>query len=85
MSKKKDKLDREYNQLRKTFLDEHPLCQANIPGKCTHKATDVHHLYSGADRTIHYLDVHTWQSVCRACHDWIHTNPEAATDLNLLK
>jgi hypothetical protein len=51
---------REYSKLRKTWLAEHPMCQAK--GK-------------------YLLDVSTWLSVCRNCHNWIEVNPQDAKEL----
>jgi len=31
------------------------------------------------------LDPANTVAVCRSCHDWIHDNPTAATDLGLLR
>lgn len=77
--------DTKYIKLRKEFLLNHPICEAHVPGICNHASTDIHHTYAGASRQLHYLEVNTWLSVCRNCHDWIHENPISARNLNLLK
>lgn len=72
VSAKKAKKDRIYNGKRIIFLLEHPNCEINLPGICTHKATDVHHTYSGSDRDKYYLDITTWKAGCRPCHNYVH-------------
>jgi hypothetical protein len=72
-SSKKEKLDNIYSQQRKLFLTYKPMCEAHIPGICTQVSTDVHHKKGRLGGN--YLDTTTWLSVCRACHDYIETNP----------
>lgn len=84
-SRKKTKQDKHYSEMRTAFLISSPLCLAHIPGICTYYATDIHHIYSGKDRSAHYLDTTTWLSVCRSCHTWIHTSSKEARTLGLLK
>jgi ribosome-binding protein aMBF1 (putative translation factor) len=43
-SPKRQKQEREYSKKRKKFLEENPLCQIPVPGICTHKATEIHHV-----------------------------------------
>ncbi len=69
--------NREYSKLRKEFLSKHPMCQAKIHN-CSLKSTDVHHMKG---RGKYHLDITTWLSVCRNCHNWIEVNPEDAKDL----
>ena len=76
-SKKMQRIDAKYSQLRRVFLTDYPLCQAALP-KCTNKSTDVHHKKG---RGIHHNDVSTWLSVCRNCHNWIELNPIEAQEL----
>jgi hypothetical protein len=52
---------------------------------CMVNATDVHHTFSGADRSVYYLIQSTWFPVCRSCHDWIHKFPKEARILGYLK
>lgn len=86
VSSKKAKLDRVYSNARKKHLELYSSCQAKLPG-CTMTATDIHHLYSGASRSKYYLDTTTWKTVCRTCHDYIHTklSKEEAINLGLKK
>tara|TARA_R110001606_G_scaffold397831_1_gene575359 strand:- start:248 stop:652 length:405 start_codon:yes stop_codon:yes gene_type:complete len=83
-SKKRLVLDQAYSKLRKKFMEANPICQAALPC-CNGASTDVHHKNAGSDRSEYYLVVSTWLSVCRPCHDYIHTHPKEARELNLLK
>jgi hypothetical protein len=84
VSSKRKKKDQEYLKLRNRFLTQNHLCQLAVAG-CTNGATDVHHKFSGSDRDTYYLVQSTWLAVCRACHSWIHENPEKARILGHLK
>ena len=84
VSSKKKKLDEEYLKLRERFLTERNMCEVKVPG-CMMHATDVHHTYSGADRSVYYLIQSTWLPVCRACHNWVHEHPEQSRELGYLK
>ena len=93
MSAKRKGEAREYSRKRKAFLEEHPDCNVWFPAwvqgmgywampVCERKSTDVHH--KAGRLGGNYLDETTWLPVCRACHNWIHTNPNAARALGLL-
>lgn len=84
VSAKRAKKDAEYSKLRERYLTENPLCMIKGPN-CSHYATDVHHIKSGSDRDVYYLVQSTWMASCRACHQWIHLNPEKARILGYLK
>ena len=84
VSSKRKKKDQEYLKLRNRFLTDFSLCQIAVKG-CSINATDVHHKFSGSDRDTYYLVQSTWLAVCRACHSWIHENPEKARILGHLK
>ena len=77
VSKKLEQQQKEYSKLRKTWLTNHPMCQAKIHN-CLLSSTDVHHK-KGRDK--YHLDTTTWLSVCRNCHMWIETNPTDAKEL----
>lgn len=79
-SKKQEKLDAVYSQLRRVYLEKNPNCQASLPG-CTRNATEVHHKSLRGDN---YLVVDTWCAICRSCHTKIHLDPKAARELGLL-
>ena len=83
-SKKREVQDTIYLKLRTIFLNKNKFCV--IRGHdCMIHSSDVHHTHDGADREEHYLDVGTWLSTCRKCHDWIHANPKQAKELGYLK
>jgi hypothetical protein len=84
-SPKRAKEETEYTKERRKFLLERPMCEAHLPGICTQHSTDVHHTYSGKDRSQYFLVTSTWLSVCRMCHDWIHENSRSAREMGLLK
>lgn len=71
ISEKRKAEGKEYSTLRKVFLSNRPICEFNLPG-CTKIATDVHHK---ARRGKNYLNVKTWMSGCRTCHQYAETNP----------
>ncbi len=52
--------------------------------RCYGRSTDIHEpLQRSAGGSI--LDVENTISVCRRCHDWIHSFPEYAVNLGLLR
>lgn len=79
VSKSKAKKDKIYQVKRQMFL-EGKFCP--ITGKA---ATEVHHTYSGADRSKYYLDESTWVAVSREGHNYIHNNPIWAKENGYLK
>tara|TARA_B100001093_G_scaffold504253_1_gene559790 strand:- start:25 stop:312 length:288 start_codon:yes stop_codon:yes gene_type:complete len=73
VSKARREASKIYLTLRQSFLADLPLCEV-----CEkEKSTDVHHKKG---RGKYYLDVDTWLSVCRKCHDRIHVNPSWARE-----
>ena len=68
-----------YSRLRDAFITAKPRCEAKLVG-CTGISTDVHHKAGRVGEN--YLKIGTWLAVCRSCHSWIETNPEAAKELN---
>lgn len=77
VSKKRQKESREYSRLRKDFLQELPYCEVCARSK----STDIHHRKG---RGKYYLDVESWLSTCRSCHDRIHRNPIWAREKGFL-
>lgn len=71
VSDDKKKEDRVYNTLRLVFLENKTACQIKLPG-CTIKSTEVHHLFSGSNRSKYYLITSEWLAACRNCHDKVH-------------
>lgn len=79
MSKKRQREARAYSLLRSAYLEAHPRCQI----RCGKPAKDIHHTHGRLSGN--YLNVETWLSVCRECHDWIHAHPSQARQLGLLR
>lgn len=77
ISKKRQTESKEYSSKRLQFLTELPLCEACMRAT----STDVHHK---AGRGKNYLDVDTWLSVCRPCHEKIHREPIWAREKGFL-
>lgn len=63
----------EYKKLRLQYLSEHPKCEINFDG-CTDNSSDIHHRFSGKDRSKFFLDTTTWMASCRSCHNKIHSS-----------
>jgi len=70
-SAKRSKENRLYHAKRILYLTTHKECEAKLEG-CVGVACDVHHLWMGSDRSLHFTDETTWKAVCRACHSKIH-------------
>lgn len=70
-----------YTSLRKTYMENHPSCQAGYSGICTRHATDVHHR-AGRGRLLNAVD--WWMACCQACHAEIHSHPREARRLGYL-
>jgi len=56
-----------YAVMRRIYLKENPVCEANLNSCETHSA-EIHHK-SMSD--LDYLEVKTWMAVCRSCHNFI--------------
>jgi len=70
ISAKRQTALQEYSAKREVFLARLPKCEA-----CkTKKSRDVHHMHGRLGGN--YLNEKTWMSVCRTCHDYIHTHPK---------
>lgn len=79
VSAKRKKQNDEYSRLRKTYLEEHPICQV-----CHSEASDQIHHTMGREKgwllkTEHFL------AVCGDCHHFIETNREEAAKRGFLK
>jgi hypothetical protein len=81
VSSKQKEINKEYSVNRRNFLEENPYCQAKLPG-CTIYATDIHHKEGRGNNTN---EVNTFMGLCRACHEYIHSNPIQARELGYLK
>ena len=80
-SPKRIKEDAVYSVERRIFLDEHPVCEAHLPGICTHVATEVHHKEGRTGDN--YLDKTKWLGACHQCHCWITDHPKEALEAGL--
>ena len=80
-NKQKLRMD-DYMKVRNQFLNNHPICQANLPG-CTHIATQIHHKAGRIGTNL--TDSTNFLAVCFNCHRLIEENPELAKSLNLSK
>jgi hypothetical protein len=84
INKKSDKqiaIDKSYTWIRKQYMEQHPLCMMNLSPECTKIATDIHHK---AGRGINTLNISTFISCCRNCHNFCHLNPKLARSLKLI-
>jgi hypothetical protein len=86
VSLKRQRVNRERRELVRSELTKRPRCEAGhlTPASCSGYATDIHEPLTRA-RGGSILDVANTVAVCRGCHDWIHTHPESATRLGLLR
>ena len=82
VSEKRKLQDIEYKKLRLEFLSkpENQICPIS-----KQQTVEVHHTYSGKDRSKYYLDTTTWLAVSRDGHNWIHNHPKDARELGYLK
>lgn len=71
-----------YKTKRINFLSntENKICPITME-----KATEIHHMYSGSNRSKYFLDENTWVAVSRNGHLWIHENPKEAREKGYLK
>lgn len=90
VSKKREKLNRARRDFVAGFLAARPRCEAREPimnhdveHRCHIWSVDVHEVVTRA-RGGSILDPDNCRAICRACHDWIHANPKAATEAGLL-
>lgn len=81
-SSKRSKQEKLYSAKRALFLAEHPHCEIPVPGICTHKATDIHHVDGRVEDKL--TDENGFKAACRKCHQWTHNNSEAARELGYL-
>jgi NADH pyrophosphatase NudC (nudix superfamily) len=80
-SAKRIREDVEYHSLRFVFLLSNSKCQiCNIA-----TSQQVHHKFSGKDRSKYYLDVSTWMALCHDCHSILHLHPKESREKGYLK
>ena len=81
ISKSQQNILNEYKPIRKKFLEENPICQANV--KCNGaEANQVHHQKKKNSKKD-WLDTEYFLAVCHECHCWIETHPQEAKELGL--
>jgi len=76
-SEKRIKKDAAYYVLQKKYLADHPVCELNIEGECTHKSSEIHHTYWGKDRDKYMNDFTTVKAGCTPCHRYVHDKMSA--------
>ena len=69
-----NRVQSEYAEARQQWLSENSTCAC-----CPSPAADVHHSRGRLGDLL--MDERYWVPVCRVCHDWIHSNMDAARDL----
>lgn len=75
VSKKRQSKEREYQKLRRAFLEKNPVCQVK---ECRRFANDVHHKKARIGDLL--TDVSHFMAVCRLCHQKIELNPKWAIE-----
>ena len=90
-SPKRAKRQRLRQQMVRDALARRELCEAGAVithaghnARCHGAAVELHEPLTRA-RGGSILDPANTIAICRSCHDWIHVNPAAATDLGLLR
>ena len=91
VSAKRAKVQQQRRTMVREELARRELCEAGAMIRfgghrslCAGLAVDLHEPLTRA-RGGSILDPANTVAVCRSCHDWIHDNPTAATDLGLLR
>lgn len=75
VSKKRAKEQRQYTPVRKKFLKENPMCQAQLEG-CEGKSSELHHM--GGRQNGRLLKVEDFRALCGNCHRKITEESRAA-------
>lgn len=78
-SDKRKKQELAYSILRKTYLNNHSLCEANISEECRGKSSQIHHKAGRIGELL--CDDTKFLAVCDRCHDYIENNREEAIKL----
>lgn len=69
-----------YQQARKSYLRQHPMCQAKLAG-CWNAATEIHHKKGRTGSLL--TDQAHFLAVCRPCHSQIEAMGAEAYELGL--
>lgn len=75
VSKKRAKEQRQYAPVRKKFLKDHPLCEAQLEN-CEGRSTEIHH--SGGRENGRLLKIEDFKALCGSCHRKITENSREA-------
>jgi len=78
-SPKRQKQETQYNREAKQFKEDNPHCKAGIPGQCTGRTTEVHHIAGRIGLMLLYQPY--WLATCHECHVWIEAHPIEAKEL----
>jgi len=73
VSEKKQEKLKPYAILRRNYLKENPVCEANLIG-CEGNSVEIHHCHTSE---AYFLKAQTWKAVCRFCHSQIETKLSA--------
>lgn len=73
VSKKSQSKEREYQKLRRAFLEKNPVCQFE---GCKKWAQDVHHSCGRVGDNL--TDVTYFLGLCRTHHQWVEMHPKEA-------
>lgn len=80
-SQKRSKEEKLYSAKRILYLQDHPMCEAHLPGICTDYATDIHHMSGKIGDLL--TDERYFKALCRSCHTFVENNPEVAKEKGL--
>lgn len=78
-STKRSRQETEYNKKARAFKEANPYCQIGIPGICSKKTHDVHHMKGRENNLL--LAEEYWKATCRQCHEWVTIHTQEAIDL----
>ena len=91
VSPKRARRERLRREMVRSELARRELCEAGVVithaghnARCHGLAVELHEPLTRA-RGGSILDPANTVAICRSCHDWIHVNPAAATNLGLLR
>lgn len=70
-----------YKPRRDKYMEEHPVCEAKLPG-CTYISNDLHHIDGREGEKLY--DVSMWMSCCRNCHSYIHGHDKECAKLGFI-
>jgi hypothetical protein len=77
ISPKKKEINAEYNKRKRIHLRAFPNCK-----RCGEKGTDLHHSRGRTGQLL--IMAEFFQTLCFACHRWVHDNPKEAAKTGFL-